>query len=76
MNGNGFEIGAVMAEMSIVIFADGAAKGNPGPGGWGAIVVTPQGHVTELGGGARQTTNNRMELTETIEALRHVGEDG
>jgi ribonuclease HI len=62
-----------MAEMPTVVFADGAAKGNPGPGGWGAIVVTPAGAVTELGGGARHTTNNRMELTAALEALRHVG---
>ena len=61
-----------MAEMPIVVFADGAAKGNPGPGGWGAIVVTPAGQVTELGGGARHTTNNQMELTAVIEALRHL----
>src|SRR5256885_15535825 len=65
-----------MAEMSTVVFADGAAKGNPGPGGWGAIVVTPDGQVTELGGGARHTTNNRMELTAAIEALQHVGAAG
>src|SRR5213593_4355624 len=62
-----------VAEMSTVVFADGAAKGNPGPGGWGAIVVTPDGQVTELGGGTRHTTNNRMELTAAIEVLRHVG---
>src|SRR5262249_58003337 len=62
-----------MAAMPIVVFADGAAKGNPGPGGWGAIVVMPEGRVTELGGGVRQTTNNRMELTAAIEALRHIG---
>lgn len=62
-----------MAEMPTVVFADGAAKGNPGPGGWGAIVVTPAGQVVELGGGAPHTTNNRMELTAAIEALRHVG---
>jgi ribonuclease HI len=36
-----------MAEQPIVVFTDGAAKGNPGPGGWGAVVVTPDGHVTE-----------------------------
>ena len=36
-----------------VVFTDGAAKRNPGPGGWGVVVVTPDGHVTELGGGAR-----------------------
>ena len=59
--------------MPIIVFADGAAKGNPGPGGWGAIVVTPAGEVVELGGGERHTTNNRMELTAAIEALRHVG---
>ena len=62
-----------MGAMPVVVFADGAAKGNPGPGGWGAIVVTPDGHVTELGGGAGHTTNNRMELSAGIEALRHVG---
>jgi len=62
-----------MAAMPIVVFADGAAKGNPGPGGWGAIVVTPEGSVTEFGGGVGGTTNNRMELTAAIEALRHIG---
>ncbi len=58
-----------MSEDPIVAFTDGAAKGNPGPGGWGAIVVTPDGHVTELGGGAAHTTNNRMELCGAIAAL-------
>jgi len=54
----------------IVVFTDGAAKGNPGPGGWGAIFVTPAGEVTELGGRAPEaTTNNKMELTGAIEAL-------
>ncbi len=54
----------------IVVFTDGAAKGNPGPGGWGAIIVTPAGDVTELGARAAQTTtNNKMELTGAIEAL-------
>jgi ribonuclease HI len=61
-----------MAEQPIVVFADGAAKGNPGPGGWGVVIVTPSGHVTELGGGERHTTNNRMELSAVIEALRHL----
>lgn len=59
-----------MSEMPIVAFADGAAKGNPGPGGWGVVVVTPSGEVTELAGRAAHTTNNRMELTAVIEALR------
>ena len=57
---------------SIVVFTDGAAKGNPGPGGWGVVIATPDGRVTELGGGARHTTNNQMELTAAIEALRHL----
>jgi ribonuclease HI len=61
-----------MSETPIVIFADGAAKGNPGPGGWGVIVVTPAGEVMELGGRVPHTTNNRMELTAAIEALRWV----
>jgi ribonuclease HI len=56
----------------IIAFTDGAAKGNPGPGGWGAIVVTPDQHVTELGGGSPHTTNNRMELGGAIAALEHV----
>jgi len=59
-----------MSEMPIVAFADGAAKGNPGPGGWGVIVVVPSGEVTELAGRVPHTTNNRMELTAVIEALR------
>jgi ribonuclease HI len=57
----------------IVVFTDGAAKGNPGPGGWGAIVATPGGQVTELGGRSPQaTTNNRMELTGAIQALAEL----
>ncbi len=61
-----------MAGQPIVVFADGAAKGNPGPGGWGVVIVTPSGQVTELGDGTRHTTNNRMELTAVIEALGHL----
>ena len=57
-----------------VVFTDGAAKRNPGPGGWGVVIVTPDGHVTELGGGAPLTTNNKMELTGAIEALAHVAD--
>ena len=61
-----------MAEQPIIVFADGSAKGNPGPGGWGAIVLTPDGRVVELGGGVPHTTNNRMELTAVTEGLRHL----
>jgi ribonuclease HI len=53
----------------IIIYTDGACKGNPGPGGWGAILRS-QGHVEkELFGGELLTTNNRMEMTAVIEAL-------
>ena len=61
-----------MSEQPIVVFTDGAAKGNPGPGGWGAVIATPDGHVTELGGGTARATNNQMELTAPIEALRRL----
>lgn len=56
----------------IIVFADGACSGNPGPGGWGAIVATPDGKVVELGGRELQTTNNKMELTAVGKALRHL----
>ena len=52
----------------VEIFTDGACKGNPGPGGWGAVLRTG-GHEKELSGHASATTNNRMELTAVIEAL-------
>jgi ribonuclease HI len=61
-----------MSEERIIVFTDGAAKGNPGPGGWGVVIVTPDGHVTELGGGAPHTTNNRMELSGAVAALERV----
>jgi ribonuclease HI len=60
-----------MREPHTIVFTDGAAKGNPGPGGWGAIVVTPD-RVTELGGGSAHTTNNKMELSGAVAALQHV----
>lgn len=50
------------------MFTDGACKGNPGPGGWGAWLVT-NGHEKEMFGGERNTTNNRMELKAVIEGL-------
>lgn len=61
-----------MSEQPIVVFTDGASKRNPGPGGWGVVIVTPDGHVTELGGGAALTTNNKMELTGAIQALTRL----
>ena len=58
-----------MSELSQVeIFTDGACKGNPGPGGWGAVIRFGA-HEKELSGGEKLTTNNRMELMAAIEAL-------
>lgn len=54
--------------MKTIIYTDGSSRGNPGPGGWGAIIVT-QNTVKELGGRDSLTTNNRMELMGAIEAL-------
>jgi ribonuclease HI len=59
-------------EDKIAIFTDGSSRGNPGPGGWGAIVVI-KNKVTELGGREDKTTNNRMELTAAIQALCSLG---
>ena len=56
------------AEGHVEIFTDGACRGNPGPGGWGAILRLAR-NEKELWGGARETTNNRMELTAVIRAL-------
>ena len=57
-----------IAKPQVTIYTDGACKGNPGPGGWGAW-LSSGGHDKELFGGEPQTTNNRMELTAVIEAL-------
>lgn len=57
----------------VEIFTDGACKGNPGPGGWGAI-LRYNGTEKELSGGFAETTNNRMELTAVIEALSALKE--
>ena len=54
-------------------FTDGACSGNPGPGGWGAVLQFGD-YERELHGGAKDTTNNRMELTAAIEALKALGE--
>jgi ribonuclease HI len=54
---------------NVEIFTDGACKGNPGPGGWGAILRMGK-HEKEMSGGEPQTTNNRMEMTAVIKSLR------
>lgn len=63
------------AETSTLIFCDGACSGNPGKGGWGAVVVLPGGEVIELGGPANPTTNNRMELAGAIHALKKIAKN-
>ncbi len=60
-----------MSVDTVEIFTDGACRGNPGPGGWGAI-LRYRGRERELNGAESETTNNRMELTAAIEALRSL----
>lgn len=57
----------------VTIYSDGACRGNPGPGGWGALLMHGD-HRRELHGGAANTTNNRMEMTAVIEALNTLNE--
>jgi len=57
----------------IEIYTDGACSGNPGPGGWGAL-LRYGAHEKELSGGAEDTTNNRMEMTAAIEALKSLNQ--
>jgi ribonuclease HI len=57
-----------MTEGAVEVYADGACKGNPGPGGWGVLLIEA-GRERELHGGEPATTNNRMELTAVIRAL-------
>lgn len=57
----------------ITVYTDGACSGNPGPGGWGAVLLY-EGHKKELSGGEKETTNNRMELTGVIAALEALKE--
>ena len=71
--------------MKITIYTDGSSRGNPGPGGWGCVIIVNRqqtgdnrgyentDEVIELGGREDKTTNNRMELRGAIEALHHVG---
>ena len=55
---------------SIKIFTDGACRGNPGPGGWGALIIENE-EEHSLWGGEKNTTNNKMEMTAAIKALEH-----
>ena len=58
---------------TVTLYTDGACSGNPGPGGWGAILEY-EGHEKELSGGEESTTNNRMELTAVIRGLQALKE--
>ncbi len=58
----------ILMKKDIIIFSDGSSRGNPGPGGWGAIVSYGD-EIVELGGGEKHTTNNRMELLGAINGL-------
>ena len=57
----------------IEIYTDGACRGNPGPGGWGALLIFDQ-HEKEISGGQANTTNNRMELMAAIKAIESINE--
>jgi ribonuclease HI len=64
-----------MKSLELTIYTDGSSLGNPGPGGWGALLLSRHS-VLELGGREEQTTNNQMELTALIQALEKLGELG
>ena len=57
--------------MNITIYTDGACSGNPGIGGWGAVILIPQQKTIFLHGGSHKTTNNKMELTAAIKVLQY-----
>lgn len=67
------EVSDLQEKKTVYIYTDGACSGNPGPGGWGAILYY-KGTEKALSGGERQTTNNRMELTGVIAALSALKE--
>lgn len=61
--------------MKITIYTDGSSRGNPGPGGYGAVMLSEKGHRKELAQGYRKTTNNRMELLSVIVALESIKQE-
>ena len=61
-----------MKKDEIIIYTDGSSLGNPGPGGWGSVLLFPDKKVIELGGREKESTNNRMEMTAGIEALKEI----
>jgi ribonuclease HI len=69
------EVALEPREGEVLVWTDGACRGNPGPGGWAAIVVWPDGETVELSGGEPHTTNNRMEYSAALEGLRSLPAD-
>lgn len=67
-----FMVNPILLDQSILMFTDGACKGNPGPGGWGTILAFPNGQIKELGAAHKDVTNNQMELRAVIEGLRAI----
>lgn len=61
-----------MEKQTITVYTDGSSLGNPGPGGWGAVIFFGAKKVREIGGSDAETTNNKMELTAAIEAFRTI----
>ncbi|QJC27246.1 ribonuclease H [Anaplasma platys] len=68
------EFVVLMGGDRVVIYTDGACLGNPGPGGWGAVLLFPCGKESKITGSCSDTTNNRMELTAVISALAALDE--
>jgi len=60
--------------MNVTIYTDGACSGNPGIGGWGAVIIIPKRESIHLSGGLNLTTNNQMELTAAIKVLQYFSE--
>ncbi len=63
-----------MKNDEIIVYTDGSSLGNPGRGGWASVLVMPEDKVRELGGRENESTNNRMEITAAIEALKFIEE--
>ena len=61
-----------MKKDEIIVYTDGSSLGNPGPGGWASVIIAPDEKVIELGGNDKESTNNRMEMTAAIQALREI----
>ena len=58
----------------VVVYTDGACSGNPGPGGWGAVIIYSENDIREISGGEKHTTNQRMEMKAAVEALSRIKE--